>query len=81
MKIEAATKTAPAAAIIGCAGGIAYYLAEALMLRLRIDDAVGAVPVHGIAGVTGILLTGVFAQKSYLTSASESLGIELILKC
>jgi ammonia channel protein AmtB len=30
-------------------------------VRLRIDDAVGAVSVHGFAGIFGVLVVGVFA--------------------
>jgi ammonium transporter, Amt family len=66
--------TAPAACMIGCAGGLAYLLADELLLKLKIDDAVSAVPVHGAAGLVGILLAGVFAAPEYLTSLSATLG-------
>lgn len=57
----------PASMLIGIAGGIAVVIGTALLERLRLDDAVGAVPVHGLAGVVGILLTAVFAQETALT--------------
>lgn len=63
-----------AAALIGCGGGLAYFYAEKWLLRLKLDDAVGAVPVHGGAGLTGIILTGVFAENSYLEQVSAMIG-------
>jgi Amt family ammonium transporter len=66
--------TAPAACLIGCGGGLAYLLAEEALLRFRLDDAVSAVPVHGAAGMTGILLAGVFAKPEHLASLSAILG-------
>jgi Amt family ammonium transporter len=66
--------TAPAACMIGCGGGLAYLLADELLLRFKLDDAVSAVPVHGIAGLTGILLAGVFATPEHLASLSVTLG-------
>jgi ammonium transporter len=54
------------ALIIGAIGGIVMMLGERLMLVWRIDDAVGAVPVHLFAGVWGTLATGVFANPAIL---------------
>jgi Amt family ammonium transporter len=50
-----------AAILIGfVAGGIAV-LGVLLVERIRIDDPIGAVAVHGMAGVWGTLATGIFA--------------------
>lgn len=68
---------APAACVIGCLGGLAYLAADAILLRARLDDAVSAFPVHGIAGLSGILLTGVFARQSHLDALSLELGKEV----
>lgn len=65
---------APAACMIGCLGGLAYLAADELLIRARLDDAVSAFPVHGIAGLTGILATGVFARQSHLDALSAELG-------
>ena len=51
------------AILIGLAAGAVCYLAVALMKNvLRIDDALDAFGVHGVGGVVGALLTGVFAH-------------------
>jgi Amt family ammonium transporter len=47
--------------------------------KLKIDDPVGAVSVHGISGFTGIILTGIFAEPeagcSLLTQLIGELAI------
>jgi Amt family ammonium transporter len=57
----------PAAAVfIGVVAGLAVVLAVGLMeRRLRIDDPVGAVAVHGVGGAWGALAVGIFADGSY----------------
>ena len=55
----------PSAIIIGLAGGIASYFAcTKLKNKFKYDDALDVFGVHGIAGITGALLTGVFATKN-----------------
>ncbi|QGJ69713.1 Ammonium transporter [Planctomycetales bacterium 10988] len=54
--------TLPSAAMIGMAGGLSVIIGTALLDYLKLDDAVGAVPVHLVAGIVGILLTGVFGK-------------------
>ncbi len=66
-----------AASIIGAVGGLAYFLADKLLVKIRIDDAVNAVPVHGIAGITGIILAGVFMQQSVIDATNADLGLNL----
>src|SRR6185312_10996041 len=45
-------------------GVIVVYAAEALE-HLRIDDPIGAVPVHGLCGIWGTLSLGLFASGQY----------------
>ena len=56
----------PVGAIIlgGVAGVIVVYAAEVLEY-LRIDDPIGAVPVHGVCGIWGTLSLGLFASGQY----------------
>lgn len=52
------------AAIIGLLGGIVVVLSVLFLERLRIDDPVGAISVHGTCGALGTLLLGFFdAEK------------------
>src|SRR5690606_10704683 len=56
------------AAIIGAVGGLVMRSIDALLEKLRIDDAVGAVPVHLGAGVWGTLAVGIFGQPELLNT-------------
>jgi ammonium transporter, Amt family len=52
-----------AAIIIGALAGATCYAAMMLKSRLSYDDSLDAFGVHGVGGLLGALLTGVFAQK------------------
>ena len=53
-----------AAIIIGGIGGLLVVLGVVVLDKLKIDDPVGAFPVHGINGVWGTLAIGIFGQKA-----------------
>jgi len=53
------------ALVIGLlAGIICYYATQYFKRKLRIDDSLDVFPVHGVGGILGTLLTGVFAAAS-----------------
>ena len=53
------------ALVIGVTAGIVCFYATQFVKRtLIIDDSLDVFPVHGVGGVTGSLLTGVFAASS-----------------
>ena len=52
------------AIVIGAIGGLIVVLGVVLLDKLRIDDPVGAVPVHGLNGIWGTLSIGLFGQKT-----------------
>jgi Amt family ammonium transporter len=55
-----------AAVLIGLiAGGLCFLATQLLKRRLRIDDSLDVSPVHGVGGVVGTLLTGVFAAPIF----------------
>jgi Amt family ammonium transporter len=54
------------AVIIGFIGGIVVVFGIDLIEHLRIDDPIGAVAVHGIAGIWGTWAVGLFATGQYL---------------
>jgi ammonium transporter, Amt family len=63
-----------AAIVIGAvAGAIAVY-GVLLVERLRIDDPIGAVAVHGFSGVWGTLATGLFAVPALAANLATGSG-------
>ena len=53
-----------AAIVIGAVGGVIVVLGVVFLDKHRIDDPVGAVPVHGFNGLWGTLAIGIFGQES-----------------
>jgi len=53
------------AIIIGIVAGVVVFGGVYLLEHLRIDDPVGAVSVHGFAGIWGTLSLGLFASGEY----------------
>lgn len=63
-----------ASIIIGAIAGIVCYLAVMLMkTKTKIDDALDVFACHGIGGITGALLTGVFASKLINPAGADGL--------
>jgi Amt family ammonium transporter len=54
-----------AAFFIGIVAGLIVVWAVLFFERRRIDDPVGAISVHGVAGICGILSVGIFANGTY----------------
>ena len=50
---------------LGAIAGVIVVLGVELLEYLRIDDPIGAVPVHGICGIWGTLSLGLFAAGRY----------------
>jgi len=76
----------PMAALgIGLVAALVCSGALQLKTRLRLDDSLDVLPVHGVAGLVGTLLTGVFALRSLnpagadglITGRATQLGIQL----
>lgn len=53
--------TPVSALVIGLAGGAVCFFAVNLKERFGYDDSLDVIGVHGVGGVTGALLTGIFA--------------------
>ena len=79
MAITPASGTAgpPGALAIGVAAGLAcYWGATRLKRRFGYDDSLDAFGVHGVGGIVGALLTGVFAAPALGGSGfSPGLGL------
>ena len=71
---------------IGAAAAGASYAAIQLRARTRLDDALDVFACHGVAGILGALLTGVFATKAVnaagadglLAGNASQLGVQLV---
>jgi Amt family ammonium transporter len=61
------------AIVIGALSAVPSYYALLYRARTRLDDSLDVVAAHGVGGVTGALLTGVFAQKSWNGSVDGAL--------
>jgi ammonium transporter, Amt family len=61
-----------AAVFIGGIGGLAYLGMSKLLIKLRIDDAVDAVPVHFANGVWGLMAVGFFSDANIQAIAGYS---------
>jgi len=79
----------PAAAVlIGLTAGVVCYLATMyLKHKLRIDDSLDVFPVHGVGGILGTLLVGVFASDQLgifsgngFSSGISSMGGQLLVQ-
>jgi Amt family ammonium transporter len=54
------------ALVIGLAAGSGCFFATQFMKRtLKIDDSLDVFPVHGVGGMIGLLLTGIFSAQSW----------------
>ena len=59
--------------VIGIIAGIVCYYAVALKNKLQLDDALDVWGVHGVGGMIGIILLGVFASKMYNPAGADGL--------
>jgi Amt family ammonium transporter len=62
-----------ASPIIGTVAGIVCYLAVQLKNKMKWDDALDVWGVHGIGGVLGTILLGVFASKIVNSAGTDGL--------
>jgi Amt family ammonium transporter len=67
---EPLTPSLGAATLIGAVGGVLCVLAVPVLDKLKIDDVVGAIPVHLICGIWGTIAV-------VLTNGDASLGTQL----
>ena len=58
------------AVIIGAIGGLIVFYGTRLLITLKIDDVVGAIPVHGFAGIFGTLVVPI-------SNSAASFGAQL----
>ena len=61
-----ATVTTLGALAIGAIAGVVVLWGERLLKKVKLDDVVGAIPVHGMCGVWGTLAVAIFMPASQL---------------
>ena len=68
-----------AAALMGALASVASYVAREVFEGVcKIDDPLGAVAVHGVAGATGTVLTAAFAHPDMLLAGSR--GAQIVVQ-
>jgi Amt family ammonium transporter len=63
-----------AAIVIGFVASIVCYVAVLAKYKYGYDDSLDAFGVHGVGGLTGALLTGVFSQKRSFPGVADAVG-------
>jgi len=71
-----ATMSPTYAVITGLVGGVLVIIGTYLLELLQVDDAVGAIPVHGFAGVWGTLAAGFFMEGDLFNL--QQLGVQAV---
>jgi len=61
-----------AAVVVGAVAGPLFKIFEIVLLRMRIDDPLDAIPVHGVGGVWGILSVYIFKYDGILLGGSAA---------
>lgn len=74
---EPLTPSPLVATLIGACGGLLVVLAIRLLDKLRIDDPVGAISVHGVVGMWGLLAVPITNAEA--TLAVQAIGLGAIL--
>jgi Amt family ammonium transporter len=80
-----AVVSGPVAILIGLVAGVLVVASILTVENLGIDDPVGAVSVHGVNGIWGLIAVGLFADATYTDfkglffgGGFEQLGIQLV---
>ncbi|HEY9117736.1 MAG TPA: ammonium transporter, partial [Roseivirga sp.] len=63
------------ALLVGLIAGIIVVLAALLLVKLKLDDVVGAIPVHLFCGVWGTLAVGIFSVNPEHTFLNQLIGV------
>jgi ammonium transporter, Amt family len=65
--------------VVGGIGGVLVVIAVPLLDKIKIDDVVGAIPVHLVAGVWGTLAVGIFGSGSFLAQLKGVMAVGLFV--
>lgn len=62
---DPASQSALMSTVIGCIGGVIVVFSIIGLDKLKIDDPVGAISVHGVVGIFGVLAVAIFGDASF----------------
>lgn len=66
------------ALIIGISAGVVcYYATQAIKQKFHIDDSLDVFPVHGVGGILGTLLAGIFASDQLGLFSGQGLDVSI----
>ena len=66
-----------AAVITGAIAGVLVVLSVVFFDKIKIDDPVGAISVHGVVGIWGTLAVGIFGGAVFMTQLIGTLSVSL----
>ena len=75
---EPLTPTAGVATLIGVAGGVLVVISIVVLDKMRIDDPVGAISVHGVVGMWGLLAVPLSNDEANFVAQLTGLGTILV---
>ena len=75
---EPLTPTPLVATMIGAIGGVIASLSVILLDKLQLDDPVGAISVHGAAGIFGVLVVPLTNHGEGVSFITQLLGLVVI---
>jgi Amt family ammonium transporter len=70
-----ATVSPASAIVIGAIGGVLVVLSVLFFDKIRVDDPVGAISVHGVCGAWGTLAAGIFNMGG---TSAQIIGVQLL---
>ncbi len=65
--------------VVGGIGGVLVVAAVPLLDKIKIDDVVGAIPVHLVAGIWGTLAVGIFGSGSFIAQLQGVAAVGLFV--
>jgi Amt family ammonium transporter len=66
------------AVLVGLTSGIIVVFSIILFDKVKVDDPVGAISVHGVCGVWGTLCVAIFGLDSITEAAGITFGVQLL---
>ena len=75
---EPLTPSVPVAMLVGGLGSLLAMLTVPLLDKLKIDDVVGAIPVHLVAGIFGTLAVAFTNSDESITFMTQLIGVVMV---